>query len=69
MVQRRIVGREISKEDLEELKETIAANRFPDRRRTLENSATMQTGYNSDGTIKEERIQPQVYELNGVKDK
>ncbi|MCT8977155.1 hypothetical protein N4T77_11125 [Clostridium sp. CX1] len=69
MVQRHIVGREISKEDLRELQETIYANRHPDRRRTMENPATMQTGYNSDGTIKEEKIQPHMYELNGIKDK
>jgi hypothetical protein len=69
LMRRHIVGREISKEHLEELKELKAVYRFPDRRRTLENSATMQTGYNSDGTIKEEKVEAQMYELNGVKDK
>jgi len=64
-----MIGREISEEDLEELKEINAANRFPDRRRTVENVATMQTGYNSDGTIKEEEVKSQTYELNGIKDK
>jgi hypothetical protein len=29
----------------------------------------MQTGLSSDGTIIEEEIEPQMYELNGVKDR
>lgn len=64
-----MIGREISKEDLEELKEINVANRFVDRREAVKNFSTMQTGYNSDGTIKEERVKAQVYELNGIKDK
>jgi hypothetical protein len=64
-----MIGKEVTKRELEELKNINEVNRFPDRRREEENVPTMQTGLSSDGTIIEEEIEPQMYELNGVKDR
>lgn len=68
-VKRQMIGKEVTKRELEELKNINEVNRFPDRRREEKNVPTMQTGLNSDGTIKEEEIQPYIYEINGIKDK
>jgi len=64
-----MIGKEVTKRELEELKSINEVNRFPDRRRLEKNVPTMQTGLNSDGTIREEEIQPYMYELNGIKDR
>ncbi|MCH5138250.1 hypothetical protein JMF89_13695 [Clostridiaceae bacterium UIB06] len=64
-----MIGKEVTKRELEELKNINEANRFPDRRREEKNVPTMQTGLDNDGTIIEEEIEPQMYELNGLKDR
>ncbi|MBC2581128.1 hypothetical protein [Clostridium sp. DJ247] len=69
MVRQHMIGKKMGKEELEERIEINEANRTPDKLKTVKIVPTMQTGYNSDGTIKEERIEPQIYELNGKKDK
>lgn len=68
-VKRKMIGKEVTKHELEEIKSINEVNRFSDRRREEKNVPTMQTGLNSDGTIKQEEIEPQMYELNGVKDR
>lgn len=68
-MKRQMIGKEVTKRELEELKNINEANRFPDRRREEKNVPTMQTGLDSDGTIIEEEIEPQMYELNGFKDR
>lgn len=69
MVRQHMIGKKMGKEELEERIAINEANRTPDKLKTVKIIPTMQTGYNSDGTIKEERIEPQIYELNGKKDK
>lgn len=68
-VKRQMIGKEVTERELEELKNINEVNRFPDRRRVEKNVPTMQTGTNSDGTIREEEIPAHMYELNGVKDR
>lgn len=68
-MKRKMIGKEVTERELEELKDMNEANRFSDRRRTEENVPTMQTGLNSDGTIIEEEIPAHMYELNGIKDR
>lgn len=64
-----MIGQKISEEKLKERKEINEANRSQYELNTTEIKPTMQTGYNEDGTIKEEKIKPFMYELNGIKDK
>lgn len=68
-MKRHMIGQQISEEKLEEIKDINEANRSADEIKTIEIKPTMQTGYNKDGTIKEEEIKPFMYELNGIKDK
>lgn len=68
-MKRHMIGQQISKETLVERKNINEANRAADEIKTIEIKPTMQTGYNKDGTIKEEEIKPFMYELNGIKDK
>lgn len=68
-MKRKMIGKEVTERELDELKSINEANRFPDRRRLEKNVPTMQTGINSDGTIIEEEIPAHMYELNGVKDR
>jgi hypothetical protein len=68
MVKPHMIGKEISGEELEKIIQINEANRSQEQLKTIENFPTMQTGYNEDGTIREERIKPYVYELNN-KDK
>lgn len=64
-----MIGQQISEETLEERKNINEANRSANELNTIKIKPTMQTGYNKDGTIKEEEIKPFMYELNGIKDK
>lgn len=64
-----MIGKEVTEGELNELKSINEANRSPDRLKTVENVPTMQTGINSDGTIREEEVNPSMYELNGIKDR
>lgn len=68
-MKRKMIGKEVTERELDEIKAINEANRFPDRRRTEKNVPTMQTGLNSDGTIREEEIPAHMYELNGIKDR
>lgn len=68
-MKKHMIGSKISKEELDERMEINEANRSTDKLNTIEIKATMQTGYNEDGTIKEEEIRPFMYELNNKKDK
>ncbi|WML35738.1 hypothetical protein [Clostridium sp. OS1-26] len=68
-MKRHMIGQQISEERLKEIKDINEANRSADEIETIEIKPTMQTGYNKDGTIKEEEIRPFMYELNGIKDK
>lgn len=68
-MKRHMIGQQISEERLREIKDINEANRAADEIKTIEIKPTMQTGYNKDGTIKEEEINPFMYELNGIKDK
>lgn len=68
-MKRHMIGNNISDEALHERMEINKANRTANKIKTVEIKPTMQTGYNEDGTIKEEEIKPFMYELNGIKDK
>ena len=68
-MKRKMIGKEVTERELDELKDINEANRFPDSIRTEKNVPTMQTGINSDGTIREEEIPAHMYELNGIKDR
>lgn len=67
-MKRHMVGNNISDETLRERININEANRSADKINTVEIKPTMQTGYNEDGTIKEEEIKSFMYELNGKKD-
>lgn len=62
-------GRELSEDQYKELKSAKEANRSADYIDTIKNVPTMQTGLNDDGTIREEKIAPHIYEINGKRDK
>ncbi|MBV7275288.1 hypothetical protein [Clostridium thailandense] len=68
-MKRHMIGNNISDEALHKRMEINKANRTTNKIKTVEIKPTMQTGYNEDGTIKEEEIKPFMYELNGIKDK
>lgn len=67
-MKRHMIGKEISDERLKEIKELNEANRSMENLKTVDIKPTTQTGYNEDGTIKEEKIKPFIYEVNGIKD-
>lgn len=64
MVKRHMIGKAVSEEELDELKQINERNRSSDEPNVVKILPTMQTGYNKDGTIKEENIPSHMYEIN-----
>lgn len=57
-------GRQIPDEEIESMKEGMDFDRTAYNKEKVENPPTMQTGYNKNLTIKEEKIKPFVYEID-----
>jgi hypothetical protein len=57
-------GRELTDDEIKNLKEYRNVSNIAYRKEPTINKPTTQVGYNEDGTIKEVEIEPQIYELN-----
>lgn len=67
-MKRKMIGRQLSEEEYENVKEGINIHGVIDQEKSEKNIPTMQTGLNSDGTFKEKVVHSQVYDINNKKD-
>jgi hypothetical protein len=68
MIRTSMKGRELTDEEIKDLKEFRNVSNVAYHKETTVNKPTMQVGYNENGSIKEVEIRPFIYELNDASD-
>jgi hypothetical protein len=64
MIRTSMQGRELTDEEIKNLKEYRNVSNIAYRKEPTVNKPTTQIGYNENGSIKEVEIRPQIFELN-----